>query len=116
MKWDKANKKRLQKLLEAKMKDIIPSGIGLNEAMAMRNANPNLTFEDLCKAEKDRLDEGFALQQRFFSDFGIKCDYRLSKKKDRIILEEFDMPRAWKKPKLSIPKDFAERFLVLGIP
>lgn len=115
MKWDKQNKKRLREFIEAKLEEF-RFGLGMEEVYAMSNANPSLTWDDFLVIERDRSNEGIALQQQFFDDFGILRGLpKASKTKNYIILDVF-MPLAIKATKLSIPKDVALKFLFLGIP
>lgn len=115
MEWNKANKKRLQLLIEAKLKEI-SCGVSMNDALVMRNANPSLTIDDILEIDRDRLNEGIALQQQFFDDFGILRGLpKAAKTKNYIILDVF-MPMAIKATKISIPKEVAAKFLVLGLP
>jgi hypothetical protein len=116
MKWDKQNKKRLRDLIEARLKEICPFGLSMDEAYAMHNANPSLMWDDLLKIDKDRHREWIASQQQFFDDFGILRGLpKAAKTKNYIILDVF-MPLAIKATKISIPKDVAEKFLVFGMP
>jgi hypothetical protein len=116
MKWDKKNKERLQELIKARLKEICSFGLGMDEAYAMRNANPSLTWDNLLRIDKDRYREWIASQQQFFDDFGILRGLpKAAKTKNYIILYVF-MPLAIKATKISIPKDIAEKILVLGFP
>lgn len=114
MKWDKENKERLRLLVEAKLKEICRCGLSVDEAYKMSKANPSLTIDDLFR---DRHSEGIALRQQFFDDFGMLRGLpKAAKTKNYMILDVFMGPMAIKATKISIPKDVAEKLLVLGVP
>lgn len=105
MKWDKADKKRLQDLIGIRLEEI---------------ANRKIISYGLPKKLRHLLlnerDVRFAC---FFVEFGIKyCPYPTKRKNCVVVANPWFGPPAPNvlKAGLSIPKDVALKFLVLGIP
>ena len=116
MKWGRENKKKLQELIEAKLKEICPFGLSMAELQVMYNANPSLTWDDFMAIDSQRRSGWFALRQQFFDDFGMLEGLPKAAKMKKYLTLDVFMPMAVKATKISIPKDFALKFLVLGIP
>ena len=116
MKWDKANKKRLQKLLEAKLQEIATPLFPSGGVHALVQKNPKITMNDILIQLAPNFKARDAQYDQFFADFGIECAPCLTKTQDRVILETRDISAALKGTKLSIPKDIALKFLLLGMP
>lgn len=121
MKWDRKNKKKLQLLIEAKLKKMSPRDLSFEEVIQIRDARPSRTISwyEIGLINRHRCNEYVALQQKLFDNFGIYDGLlglpKAVKTKNYIILDVFE-PGAIKSHKISIPKDIAEKFLVLGIP
>lgn len=116
MKWDRDNKKVLQRLIKAKLTEICDFGLSMDEACQMRKTNPSLTLDDFMAIDSQRRDRGIALRQQFFDDFGILLGLPKAAKAKKYLTLDVFMPMAVKATKISIPKEVAEKFLVLGLP
>lgn len=130
MKWDKENKLRLYKAIRAKLEDE-----GLTSAKAMRIARSDLIKTHVAdffssfgirKVQKIKEYHGPPWDTKGFRSWlwrDAETREPAAKSGRIIILDPYYGPEpitdSWSPPSgegLSIPKDVAERFLVLGIP
>ena len=112
--WDDKNKKRLQEILDKKLGEIarplFPAG-GLGAIVAK---NPNMTINDIATQLAPNFTERDIRFAQFFAELGIEHGEWMTERKDCVALSTVGIQGV--KGFINIPKDVAEKFLVLGIP
>jgi hypothetical protein len=115
MMWDDKNKKRLREIIDKKLGEIarplFPAG-GLGAIVAK---NPNITLNDIATQLAPNFTERDVRFARFFDELGIEHGEWMFERENCVALNTVDLHGGVKGPFINIPKEVAEKILILGI-